>query len=825
MVAWAVLYGLLRHRSQSASASSPATFSSTTTPDFLPQRPLVIGIDGGTESIRAACFDGRTGHIVGTPCAVPYPTHHPHPGWAEQDPTAWWEAGVAAVRGALTDLDAADVVALAVASTCCSVVALDADMQPLRPCLLWMDQRAVPQTLRILQRARGDPALSVNHDGRGPVSAEWLLPKALWLKEMEPALWHKATTICEYQDYFNYQLTGVLAASAVNAITRWHWRHEGPDPAAPPRPPRSLYAAVGLPDLIDKLPSRSLPLGARLGPLTPAAAAQLGLPDRGIPVVQGGPDAFVGLIGLGGIQPGQLCLITGSSHLHCVITARPTTAPSIWGAYRDVPLPGRHMAEGGQSSTGSILRWAQALFSNKDKSLTYQKLDAEAAAIPPGADGLVALETFQGARTPTTDPLARGALIGLTLSHGRGHIWRALLEAVGYGTRRCMEGLAAAGHGCDEIILAGGVSRSPLWLQMHADITGKVIVVCENREAPLLGSAILASVGVGLHASMEEAVAAMVRVSARMAPRPAVAAQYDALYHAVYLPLAAAVQPIAHALHQVRGGDVPKENGSAEHGGDAGPAPPEEDGPNHPWAAQRPIISPSLLACDWSHMEREVHRCRAAGLHRFHVDVFDGVYLDSPEALTFGPRMVAAIRRSVDAPVATAAVPPTLDVHLCVHRPERFVTALAAAGADRFIFQLEALPNVTAASLLVQRIRQAGMKDGVSINPATPVEALYPLLGLHIDCVNILAVEPGFGGQPFQSIVLAKVKALQQWRKEQNGHFDILVDGGVHPGTVLDVIRAGADVVVAGSYLFPEDADNSLPERVDALRQLLSASE
>ena len=794
---------LLFFSSQWISSSSSIPFPTAAGP------PLVLGIDGGTESLRACCFDARTGHVVGAPCAVPYPTRHPTAGWAEQDPADWWRACVAAVRGAVASVPNHDIgntiVALAIDTTCCSVVALDDRMEPLRPSLLWMDQRSAPQTRRLLELARGDSALLVNQNGHGPVSAEWLIPKALWLKENEPLIWEKASTICEYQDYMNFQLTGILCASTCNAVTRWHWDGS----SDPPRQPLSLYDKLGLNDLARKLPQQCIPMGQRIGALTPAAAAQLGLPAD-LPVIQGGPDAFVGMIGLGCIQPGQLCLITGSSHLHCVVTAQPTTARGIWGAYANVPLPGIHFAEGGQSSTGSILRWAKSLFgSDESSALNYKVLDQEAEAIPPGADGLVALETFQGSRTPVTDPLARGALIGLTLSHRRGHIWRALMEAVCYGTRACTEGLAAAGHACDEIILAGGVTRSDIWLQMHADISGKVVTVCENSDAPLLGCAILASAGVGLHPSVADAVAAMVRVQKKIAPSAAVSAKYDEIYQNVYKKVADAVQPVSHAIHNLRGGHHEEGTEVSESG-------------THMLHKEWPIISPSLLACDWSNMEKEVHRCLTAGLHRFHVDIFDGVYLESPKAFTFGPQMVTAIRKSIDsfdleaAPVES----PSLDLHMCVVRPDRFVDVMAQAGADRFIFQMEAMENLTTASTLASHIAQVGMKCGISINPATSVDELYPLLQSKlIDCVDILSVEPGFGGQQFQSIAISKVEALKKWREEHlDVNFEIMVDGGINLTTYLDAVNAGADVLVTGSHLF-QHSGNHLKESIEALRK------
>jgi ribulose kinase len=162
----------------------------------------------------------------------------------------------------------------------------------------------------------------------------------------------------------------------------------------------------------DKLPPKVLRMGSLVGGLTQEFAAHLGLP-LDIPVIQGGPDAFVGMIGLGCISPGQLCLITGSSYLHCVVSSQPTTAQGTLDAYRAAPQPGINFAEGDQSPTGSIIRWARPLFGG---DVSYKTLDAEAAGIPPGSDRLVALETFQGSRTPITDPLAHGALMGLTRS-------------------------------------------------------------------------------------------------------------------------------------------------------------------------------------------------------------------------------------------------------------------------------------------------------------------------------------------------------------------------------------------------------------------------
>jgi ribulokinase/ribulose-phosphate 3-epimerase len=763
---------------------------------------LVIGVDGGTESIRACCFDA-TGKVIGEPCAVAYPTHHPAAGWAEQDPADWYENLGQAVRGAVQSIPIDyrhEICALAMDTTCCSVVALDANYIPLRPSLLWMDQRSAPQTTEIMELCQGDPALAVNCGGEGPLSAEWMTPKALWIQQNEPAVWEAATTICEYQDYLNYKLTGIMCASSCNAAARWHWDGdkciEDSGTGKHPGRPISLYKTLGIPELADKLPQQCISMGSLVGRLTPEASAHLGMPPN-VPVIQGGPDAFVGMIGLGCISPGQLCLITGSSHLHCVVTSQPTTAQGTWGAYRGAPLPGINFAEGGQSSTGSIIRWARAIFGGE---ASYETLDAEAASIAPGSDGLVALETFQGSRTPITDPLARGALIGLTLSHTRAHIWRALMEATCFGTRACIEALARAGHTCDEIVVAGGATRSNLWLQMHADITGIPIEICENADAPLLGSAILACVGVGIHDSVPDAVRAMVRTAKRIEPCPEIAETYSNIYSQIYSKVAEAARPVSHAIANARN---QQQTASSSI----------ETAVQIRGGAKETLISPSLLGCDWSTIKEEVHRCIKAGAERFHVDVFDGVFLYSPHALTFGPQMVDAIRRSCDSCQQAGGEKATLDLHMCVYRPARYVFPMAEAGADRFIFQWEAMGCVDDALHLAREIVEAGMKCGISLNPKTDVREIYPLLetGL-LDVVDLLAVEPGFGGQKFQQIVLEKIRVLRQRIDALSLQMDIMVDGGVNDTTARAIMTAGANVLVSGSFLFqhPEGIERAI---------------
>ncbi|WP_308910538.1 FGGY-family carbohydrate kinase [Pseudokordiimonas caeni] len=488
--------------------------------------PYFIGIDGGTEGIRAGIFDARGRPLAFA--ATPYTTRFPAPAHAEQDPVDWWAGCGQSVRKAMAaaGIPADQVKGLAVDTTNCSVVLLDTEGEPVRPAMIWMDVRASKEADEVA--ASGDKALRVNSGGRGPVSAEWMIPKALWLKRNEPDAFARAAYVCEYQDYLNLKLTGRLVASVYNVSARWH--HDVTNGSQP----TSLIDSLGIGELATKWPGEIVRLGEVVAPLSAEAANHLGL-KAGLPVSQGGADAGIGMIGLGVIRPGSLAFITGSSHLHLGLSEKPFAGEGIWGTYANALLPGLHLVEGGQASTGSAINWFKRTLAAET---SYKTLDEEAAAVPAGANGLTALDHFQGNRTPFTDPHSRGAFAGLSLGHGRGHLFRALLESVAMGSRLILDTFEKGGFTLNDIVLAGGVTNSPLWLQIHADIIGKPIALTEVPDAPALGSAILAAVGSGHYANITEAVSAMVRRSRTIEPNMAVHGDYAepyARYKALYI--------------------------------------------------------------------------------------------------------------------------------------------------------------------------------------------------------------------------------------------------------------------------------------------------
>ena len=391
---------------------------------------------------------------------------------------------------------------------------------------------------------------------------------------------------------------------------------------------------------------------------------------------------------------GTVGLITGSSHLTLATTARAlrTTRAGMWGGYAGAPLPELAMAEGGQASTGAALQWARTLFGGGgDAPPSLAQLDAEAAALPVGAEGVLALESFQGARTPVTDPLARGALLGLSLHHGRGHVWRALLEAVCLGSRATVEALLG-GERPTLVLLTGGIARSPFWLQMHADALGAPVAVVE--ESVLLGGGCLAAAASGLHPDLDSAVDAMVREARRVHPDPQASARYDLLYR-LYLRLAPTIAPISHELASgdSASGEPPSSDASASAtiGSDlASPKralpqeralPPQRALPPKLASGREALVVPSLLAADGAELGLVARQIESVA-HWVHVDIFDGSHVSNYAISALAPSTAAMLR--------SRAPGLLIDAHLGVLHPQRHLAELAQMGAHRITFQYEA---------------------------------------------------------------------------------------------------------------------------------------
>ncbi|MCF2706074.1 xylulose kinase [Arcanobacterium haemolyticum] len=504
---------------------------------------LLLGIDVGTGGVRVALVtpDGK----MEATASVTVETATPRPAWAEQNPEDWWNALKEALPQVLSQVDVDRIVGMSVDGTSATLVACNKSGVPLRPALLWMDVRASREAEELTNT--GDPALK--YAGQNTVSAEWGVPKLMWLKRNEPENYEKAEVFADCVDWMTYRLTGEWTMSICSATCKFFYDSNWSGW------PTNLYSKAGIADSLGKLPPRVLNMGEEAGKLSARAAEELGL-RPGISVAMGGIDAHVGAIGLGVVEPGSLSLITGSSHVMLAQTDQAVYSKGIWGSYFDAIIPGQYTVEAGQISSGSVNSWWVKNYTLKahdearetGKPL-YEILNARAKEIPIGSDGVIVLDHFQGNRSPFSDPYSRGAITGLTLSHTEDHLYRAILEGVCFGTRLIFDTFREKGINPTTVMVSGGPTKAEFWMQMHADVTGVPLSLPSNTEGPLMGGAILASVAAGIHPTIGDAAKEMVSVERVIEPNMEAYEQYDFFYKR-YVDLYSALAPIATATAQ-----------------------------------------------------------------------------------------------------------------------------------------------------------------------------------------------------------------------------------------------------------------------------------
>lgn len=436
----------------------------------------VLAIDIGTEGARAGVFDESGVRLADH--ASRYPTHFPAPGWAEQDPADWWRAAVIAARTALTTAGVTRVDAISVATTASSVVVVDEAGESLRPALLWMDGRASEESAATLRHDH--PAL--RYSG-GSDSAEWLVPKAMWIARHEPEVFAAAHRIAESVDFMTFKLSGRWVGSRMNATCKWNYDHRETSL------PEDLYRELGVAGLSEKLPQEILPVGAVAGELTAAAAAEFGIAP-GARIVTGGIDAHLTLVALWGHSASPVSVVAGTSNAFTAELAEPVFSPTIWGPYPGALREGQWLIEGGQISAGAALSWLSERILGVDRD-HLGDLVARAQRVTPAGHGLVVLDHFMGNRTPLRDAKLRGAVAGLTLGTTPEDLYRATVEAVAYGTRQVLESFEAVGVDANDTYFSGGIRHNPLWLQTTADVLGRPIKVVSGENVTIRALGVL----------------------------------------------------------------------------------------------------------------------------------------------------------------------------------------------------------------------------------------------------------------------------------------------------------------------------------------------
>lgn len=433
------------------------------------------------------------------------------------------------------DVRADDIGAIGFASQVDGVVAVDAQDQPLRPAIIWMDRRATRQAAALGDRIDADEVRAITGLN---LDAYHAAPKIAWIADQEPDIADRAAAYLLPGAYLVARLTGERVVDHANAsstmlydITTRDWS------------PRLLDLA-GLD--ADRL-GRVAAAHEVAGTLTPAAAERVGL-TTACRVVVGTGDEHGAALGAGVVRPGIVCDISGTAEPVGVAALEPVIDPTgLVETHGHADARAWFVENPGFVSGGSV-RWFLDLVGGDE-----ERLDAEAASVPPGSAGVTFVPALAGSTTPRWDEHARGSFSGLALGHGRAELGRAVLEGCTFGLRDIVERLAELGLDSDEIRVVGGGARSATWLQMKADATGRVVRVLEEPEATALGAGFLAGTAAGTFADLDDAIARLTVVApTAYEPAPSVRAAYDDA-HGAYRRAFDALAPLD--VGRARGGE------------------------------------------------------------------------------------------------------------------------------------------------------------------------------------------------------------------------------------------------------------------------------
>jgi xylulokinase len=473
---------------------------------------LLLAIDAGTTSVKAGLFapDGRMLALR----REEYQLDTPSVERAQLDPQKYWQACVRTVRQVVEEAGVRpeQIRALGVSSQGETTITLDREGQAIYPAMVWLDNRAVDQAAALAKKF-SDQVYDVC--GVQELIPTWTACKLLWLRENEPQVFARAWKFMLVQDFLIYRMTGravtdgsVACTSALYDIRNHVWWPE-------------MLAAVGVE--AERLPEIIQP-GSQVGRLTAQAAEALGLSPETL-VVDGGMDQSTGAIGAGNISPGIISESTGAAlGIHATIPS-PALDPQKMIPVCYHSLPGKYLFAPVCPTAGMALKWLRDTFFQPEILAAeatavdaYDALTALAAETAPGADGLLMLPHLMGAYSPVANAAARGVFSGFTLSHGRGHFVRAVLEGVAFMLRQNLDTIREAGVPVRELRSTGGGSRSPLWNQIKSDVCQLPLVTLASEDTALLGDAMLAGVACGVFASVEEASRAMVIVKEKYLP-------------------------------------------------------------------------------------------------------------------------------------------------------------------------------------------------------------------------------------------------------------------------------------------------------------------
>ncbi len=504
-------------------------------------RDWVISVDCSTSASKAIVWD-RAGHPIAEGRAA-FPLLHPHPAWWEQRAEDWWQATSSALRVAASAVDVTRLAAIGLTHQRETFVPVDERGAPLRNGIAWLDERAWAE-LEDIDREYG--ADRFHRVSGKPLCMTPSLPKILWLRKHEPAVFERTDKYLDVHAYLVHKLTGQYKTSWGSA-----------DPMGLFDMTNHCWAK----DLMDSLGLRegqfaeTVPPGTIVASVTREAAEQCGLP-AGLPVVAGLGDGQSAGLGSNTTSRGQAYLNLGTAVVSGAFSEDFTANP----AFRTLNggVPNTYLLETVLRGGTFTISWFLEKFGGVDPNDLKPDLSAEeifeaaARRVPPGSRGLMLVPYWSSVMNPYWDAVASGIVVGWRGTHDRPHMYRAILEGIAFEQRLATGGVEEAlGYPLERLVAVGGGSKSPLWCQIIADVCGKPVTRSASPEATCLGAAILAAVSAGLYGSVREAAAGMVRLGESYHPDPARRAFYDRLYNEVYRHLFPMLRPLIDRLAEL----------------------------------------------------------------------------------------------------------------------------------------------------------------------------------------------------------------------------------------------------------------------------------
>ena len=485
---------------------------------------LLLGVDIGTSGTTGV-LTRPDGEVLGT-AERSHELSLPRPGWAEHDAEEMWWKGFAEVCAELLEeADGGSVAAVCISGIGPCFLAADGEGQPLRPAILYGIDTRASEEVEELTKKYG--SADITRRCGNPLSAQSVGPKISWLARNEPEVYEKTRYFFMAHTFVAYRLTGAYVldhASASMCEPLYHtvenrWIQDWCEDVAPGLEMPELRWSADV-----------------AGNISKEGAEATGLPE-GIPVAVGTTDSFADSLSVGVSNPGDAIIIYGSTMSIIVVAEESLPADNLWSNAH--LFEGTYNLSSGMATSGSLTAWLKEISGGKP----FEELTEEAAEVSPGSDGLVVLPYFAGERTPLLDPDARGVMCGLTLGHGRGHLYRALLEATAFGARHLLEVVNETGGEGERIVAVGGGTKGGLWTQIISDVTGVTQRLPEQTIGACYGDALLAGIACGL----VDRDAHWSSMSDTVEPNADNRELYDELY-TIYRDLYPATRQQAHAL-------------------------------------------------------------------------------------------------------------------------------------------------------------------------------------------------------------------------------------------------------------------------------------